>query len=193
MNKRIAITGGIGSGKSLVLSTLSELGFNTLSSDKIVADLYKTRKVKKMIREYFPTAVTGKLNLKIDKVELAKVAFATSESHQLLTLLITPLVMEKINKLTQNKKGLFFVEVPLLFECEYQTNFDEVWVITRPLKDRIESVKVRSKLTEEQILERIRKQVNYDTLDLSTYTVIENSGDKNKLIATIKRKLKELN
>ncbi len=192
MNKRIAITGGIGSGKSLALSTLKEMGYNTLSSDQIVSDLYKKRKVKKMIREYFPTAVTGKLKLTLNRAELAKVAFSTSQNHQLLTLLITPLVMEKIAKLTQNKKGLYFVEVPLLFECEYQTNFDGVWVITRPLKDRIESVKLRSNLSEEQILERIRKQVNYDTLDLSSYTVLQNNGDKENLKKIIAKKLKTI-
>ncbi len=192
MNKRIAITGGIGSGKSLALSTLKEMGYNTLSSDQIVSDLYKKRKVKKMIREYFPTAITGKLKLTLDRAELAEVAFSTSQNHQLLTLLITPLVMEKIDKLTQNKKGLYFVEVPLLFECEYQTNFDGVWVITRPLKDRIESVKLRSNLSEEQILERIRKQVNYDTLDLSSYTVLQNNGDKENLKKIIAKKLKTI-
>ncbi len=192
MNKRIAITGGIGSGKSLALSTLKEMGYNTLSSDQIVSDLYKKRKVKKMIREYFPTAVTGKLKLTLNRAELAKVAFSTSQNHQLLTLLITPLVMEKIAKLTQNKKGLYFVEVPLLFECEYQTNFDGVWVVTRPLKDRIESVKLRSNLSEEQIIERIRKQVNYDTLDLSSYTVLQNNGDKENLKKIIAKKLKTI-
>ncbi len=192
MNKRIAITGGIGSGKSLVLSTLKELGYKTLSSDKIVTDLYKTLKVKKMIKEYFPQAVTGKIFLKIDRVALAKQAFSTSENHQLLTLLVTPLVMEKINKLTAGKKGLYFVEVPLLFECEYQTDFDGVWVVTRPLNDRINSVKQRSNLTQEQIVERIRKQVNYDTLDLSNYTVIQNDGDIKHLKNIINEKLKGL-
>ncbi len=192
MNKRIAITGGIGSGKSTALKTLEELGQKTLSSDQIVCELYRKRKFKKMIREYFPSAITGKLKLTLDRKELARVAFSTIENHQLLTLLITPLVMERIEKLTAKKKGLYFVEVPLLFECEYQGVFDGVWVITRPLEDRIASVKTRSNLSESEILERIRKQVNYDKIDLSAYTVIENNGDKENLKAKIQQKLKEL-
>lgn len=191
-NKRIAITGGIGCGKSQVLSILSGLGYLTFSSDKIVIDLYKTHKVKALIKEHFPTAVSGNKRLKIDKVELSKKAFSSAESHGLLTNLVTPLVMQEINRLTKNKKGLCFIEVPLLFECNYQDNFDDVWVITRPLKNRIESVMLRSNLTKEQILERIGKQIDYDKIDLSPYTVIENNYDIEKLKQTIINKIKSL-
>ena len=71
--------------------------------------------------------------------------------------------------------------MPLLFECGYEKYFDKVIVITRPLKDRIESVKQRSNLTEEQIKARINKQTDYDSKDLSLYHVIVNDGDENAL------------
>ena len=57
--KLIAITGGIGSGKSLVLSTLKKQGYPTLSSDEIVKTLYKKPAVKKILKGVFPTAVKG--------------------------------------------------------------------------------------------------------------------------------------
>ncbi len=192
MNQRIAITGGIGSGKSSALYIIQELGYKTLSSDKIVADLYKTRKVKKLLKSLFPTAVNGKLKLNIDKIELSRLAFSSQKNHEKLTNAITPLVMEKITKLTKNQKGLIFVEVPLLFECNYQNEFDKVMVITRKKDARIASVKTRSNLSEQQILERITAQVDYDKLDLSPYIVIENDGDKDSLKTKIIEKIKEL-
>ena len=64
-------------------------------------------------------------------------------------------------------------------------------IITRPLKNRIESVKSRSKLTEEQIIARIKKQTDYDNKDLSAFTVIENDGDvpelKEKIISAVEK------
>ncbi len=180
-SKKIAITGGIGSGKSLVLSILESLGYKTLSSDKIVAKLYEKRKVKKLVKTLFPTAVKGKLKLTLDKKELAKLAFSSDFQHEKLTKAITPLVMLEIDKLTKKQTGIYFVEVPLLFECGYQDLFDEIWVITRPLQDRIASVKARSNFSEEQILARIAKQVDYDKLDLSNYTVIQNVASSDQL------------
>ena len=69
----------------------------------------------------------------------------------------------------------------MLFEYGYQDRFDEIIVITRPKKERIESVKTRSKLTEEQVLERINNQIDYENTDLSKYTILVNDGDQNTL------------
>lgn len=180
-NKKIALTGGIGSGKSTALEILQGAGYITLSSDKIVSDLYCTRKVKKILKSIFPSAVSGFFNLKIDRKEISRLAFSNSELHEKLTHAITPLVLNEINKRAQKLKNSVFVEVPLLFECGYQNEFDAVLVITRPLQDRIESVKLRSNLTEQEIVARIKKQTDYDNFDLAPYVVIENNGDFNQL------------
>ena len=155
--KMIAITGGIGSGKSTATSILKELGYTVFSSDEIVSELYKTRRVAKIIKTLFPTAVKG-LFLKIDRKALSNIVFNDKEKLALLTNAITPLVLDEIIKRKERTKGLCFAEVPLLFECNYQDKFDGVLVIYRPLKDRIESVKTRSNLTEQEILARISAQ-----------------------------------
>ena len=175
--KKIAITGGIGSGKSVALDILSTAGYKTLSSDKIVSQLYETRKVKKLLKSMFPNAVSGLINLKIDRKKISEIVFSNEEMHKKLTNTITPLVLEEIKRRTKNLSEHIFIEVPLLFECGYEKEFDAVMIITRPLKNRIESVKSRSKLTEEQIIARIKKQTDYDNKDLSAFTVIENDGD----------------
>ena len=73
------------------------------------------------------------------------------------------------------------MEVPLLFEYSLQSEFDEVLVITRPLNERIESVKKRSGLTEAEIRARIARQFDYSAARLSDYIVIENDGTKERL------------
>ena len=182
---KVAITGGIGSGKSTVLDLLSSAGYKTLSSDKIVSELYQTRKVKKLLKGLFPDAVKGFFCLKIDRKKIASAVFSDESLHKRLTETITPLVLNEINERTKKLDTTVFVEVPLLFECGYQNEFDAVLVITRALNERIESVKTRSNLTDEQVKARMNNQVDYDLIDLSPYTVIENNGSKDDLAEKI--------
>lgn len=179
--KIIAITGGIGSGKSTALDVIKSAGFNVLSSDGIVSELYKKRSVKKFLKRLFPTAVTGIINLKIDRKEISRITFTDKEKHTALTKHVTALVLREIIKRAQKHGGVTFAEVPLLFECDFTPHFNGVMVITRNKEERIQSVIARSNLTREQVLERMSAQVDYDSIDLSPYAVIENDGDKEKL------------
>lgn len=179
--KMIAITGGIGSGKSLALEILKSAGYNTLSSDIIVSDLYKTRKVKKMLKSIFPNAVSGIINLKVNRKEISTQVFSNDELHKKLTCAVTPLVLKEIINRAKKIDEPVFVEVPLLFECDYQTQFDGIMVITRSKQNRVESVKNRSGLTEQEILLRMQKQIDYENFDLSPYSVILNDGDLSSL------------
>ena len=186
--KLIAITGGIGSGKSTVTSIAKEMGFTTLSCDAIVTELYQKRKVKLLIKKHFPTAVKGFIFPKLDRKELSSIVFKDKDKLNLLTNLITPIVLDEVINRAQKLTGKVFVEVPLLFECACQNKFDFVLVVMRSLEQRVESVKKRSNLTEEEILARINSQVNYDTLDLTNYIVIEN----NLSVEILKEKVKNI-
>ncbi len=192
MKNIIAITGGIGSGKSTVLNLLRKLNYTVFSSDEIVTELYQTRKVKKILKGLFPNAVNGLMFLSVDRKAIAKEVFSDKAKHLALTNAITPLVLEEIKKRTQKIDGACFVEVPLLFECNYQTFFDGVWVIVRSLEQRIESVITRSNLTREQVLSRIKNQVDYDAIDLAPYTVIKNDGTEQDLKSTVTDLLKNI-
>ena len=173
-NKKIAITGGIGSGKSTVCEILLELGYPVISCDKITTELYQKRKIKLLLKKIFPHAVKGFFNPKIDRAKISASAFNDKALHVRLTQTITPLVMREVERKSKKFSGTVFVEVPILFECNYQNYFDAVLVIKRDKTARIESVKARSNLSEQQVLERISNQVDYDSLDLSNYTLIIN-------------------
>lgn len=190
--KLFAITGGIGSGKSSVLSILKDAGHDTLSSDQIVFELYRTHKVKLLLKEMFPSAVSGEKRLTLNRAEISKQVFVDKNKHELLTKTITPLVLDEILKRAKRTNKPLFVEVPLLFECDYQGYFDNVLVVMRDKNARIESVKTRSNLTEEQILARMTNQVDYDKKDLSSYIVIKNDCDIIALKDRVLKLAKEL-
>ncbi len=178
---KIAVTGGIGSGKSFALSVMKDAGYFTLSCDAIAAKLYGRHDVKQKLTELFPDAVTGREKLKADKKKIAAAAFGNAELLAKLNALMHPLIMrECFEKIKRSRARAAFVEVPLLFECGLETQFDEVMVVMRPLRDRIESVKTRSSLSEVQIMERISNQTDYAALNTEKYIILTNDGNADR-------------
>ena len=173
----VAITGGIGSGKSTATAFIKELGYPVFSCDEEVYALYKNRGILKTLKKEFPSAIKGKIFLSADKRKIAELCFSDKEKLLFLEKTLSFPALDRAIKKAKKHKGLVFIEVPLLFECKAESLFDKVIVVKRDKKERIESVKSRSSLSEKDILDRINRQIDYDAEDLSSYTVIENSSD----------------
>lgn len=189
--KYYAITGGIGSGKSVVTEFISELGYKTISCDNEIKHLYEDAEVIKKLSAMFPTAVIKGV---IDKKIISEIVFHNEQKLKELNALLHPLVIDRCFNLAKenNAKGVAFIEVPLLFESSLEKLFDGVIVVVRNIKNRIESVQSRSNLTEKEILDRIRCQIDYDKKDLSKYVVIENFGGIDELKQKILEKIKKI-
>ncbi len=187
--KKIAITGGIGSGKSEVSKIIKSLGYEVFSCDEINAELLEKRKVLKQLKVLFPTTVKGFFRLKLDKKALSNVVFSDRSALEDLNGLLHPLIMETlVSKMEKTKGSIVFSEVPLLFEEGYHDLFDSVIVVKRDKLERIKSVMKRSNLTEEEVLRRINNQVDYDKLDFKGLNIITNDKD----IDTLKEKTKKI-
>ena len=191
-HKKIAITGGIGSGKSLATETIKNAGYFTLSSDEIVKELYDKPEIRKILKPIFPTAIGDAPDYLLDRKKISAIAFSDKAKHKELTDTVTPLVLKEIELKSETANRDAFVEVPLLFECGYDKFFDQVIVVTRPTEDRINSVMARSNLTKDEVIARINNQVNYDNLDLSPFNVIANDNDVESFKKKVLEKIKEL-
>ena len=193
-NIKIAITGGIGSGKSVALQFLKEQGFETISADEIAKSFLDSEEVKKKILEAFPFCLDEK-KLGIDKQKLAEKVFGSPENVKILNNITHPLVLNKIFEIANNAKGAVFIEIPLLFEAGYESFFDFVIVILRDKNLRIKSVIKRSNLSDEQVEERIANQIDYDEKDFNDFYVITNNLDldefKKQLSQTVKNILEK--
>lgn len=168
LNKaKIAITGGIGSGKSQAAKFIKALGFSVFSCDEIYKNVILSREYIEQVEKAFPESVVNK---QIDKKILADIVFNDAQRRQTLNNIAHPLIMERLFRdMDDAPTELVFAEVPLLFEGNYQELFDFVIVIERDIAKRIESVKTRDGLSDEQILNRIQSQFDYSKIKETEY------------------------
>ena len=184
----IGLTGGIGSGKTEALRALKKNGYKTVSCDDITRELYRRQTTLKILQKVFPSAIKGDKVLTADKKEISRIIFSDQEKYAFLTEFLTKKTFDVATRRAKKyaeKNKVVIVEVPLLFENDAQGAFDKIIVITRGKAERIAAVKKRSDLSEEEILSRINEQTDYETKDLSAFTVIKNDGTKENLTAAV--------
>ncbi len=131
--KLIAITGGLATGKSTVLNIIKELGFSVLSCDDIVKDLYTHKEIKENIKSLCDIDILNTAG-EIDRKKLLLAIIKDSNLKKRLEQFLHPLVWKEIQKRIlqdlADKANPIFVEVPLLFEANWDKYFDEIWVVS---------------------------------------------------------------
>lgn len=186
---KVAITGGIASGKSTVSEYLTSVGYKVYSADKIYADLLSDENVVKKISNFIGVPPKNEFGRNVlDKKAVSEKVFTDKGLLDKLNSYTHALVYAKINEIIDNtKENMVFFEIPLLFESKREDIFDKVIVILRNKTKRIAAAKKRDGLTEEETLLRIKNQIDYDNSDFSKHTVIYNDDDTKSLCLKVKR------
>lgn len=181
---KIAITGGIGSGKSTVLSILKKNGFAVFSCDEIYREISKTESYINKVQEHFPFVVKQG---QIDKKALGELIFRETQARNKLNQISHPLIIKELFIRMENATGnLVFAEVPLLYETQEKMSFDAVILVARDKEERIKSIVDRDGISISEAKRRISAQVDYDNLSAlqqvfrNTF-VVSNTTDKNQL------------
>jgi dephospho-CoA kinase len=137
----VAITGGIGAGKSEALKAFARNGAATVSSDEIVHHLLRRPEVRDAVVSRMGHGIVSPEG-EIDRVALATVVFNDREALAWLEALLHPLVATEYLEWREQLAGLpdaprvSVTEVPLLYETGGDARFDKVVVITAPSKLR---------------------------------------------------------
>jgi len=193
MTQTIAITGGIGSGKSTLCNKLKEKGFKIHSSDEQVAKIYKNpdKKFVTYLRNIGLSKCISKKN--IDKKTISKIIFENKQIRKKLELYIFKIVRKNrsdfIKQEKEKKTKLIFIDIPLLFENNLEKQFHKVISIIASKQARLKRLKKTRKMTETQFKNIIRSQTS-DVIrkNKSDYVIYNNSTLKdykikiNKLI-----------
>jgi dephospho-CoA kinase len=181
----IALTGNYGMGKSFVLSAFRDLGAVTLDSDRIVELLLKEERVIGKVRSLLGNDVVRDDGT-LDKKAVADKVFRDPELKKKLEELIHPLVFEKVNDFIgaiRDKNPIVIVEVPLLFEGNYQSGFARVITVHTPEETALERLEHAGVARDDALL-RLRSQLPVKEKKARADYVIDNSGPKEE---TLKR------
>ncbi len=164
--KRLGITGGIASGKSVVAGILRELGFRVIDADALGHAVIEpgTRAYDEIVRE-FGTGVVG-ADGRIDRGKLGAIVFADGEKLKRLNAIVHPRVEEEMVRQFSEweKSGVAdaaFVEAALLVEAGYQKNLDGLVVAWCRPEQQIERLLARG-MNELEARRRIAAQMPAD-------------------------------
>lgn len=190
---RVGITGGIGSGKTLISNIFSHLGIPVFFSDPEAARIMATD--KNIIRKI--SATFGKTVFdtygQIDRKKFASVVFNDKEKLKDLNSIIHPAVRLLFNRWVQRQQEVPFViqESAILFETGLYKKLDFTILITAPEKIRIARVMKRDRITKKQVLKRMENQWT-DPIKLKMADTVITNDEKKMILPQVLKIHQEL-
>lgn len=171
---KIALTGNIASGKSIVQELLLSYGYKVLDTDSVGHKLLETNEIIKKEFADYEILQDGK----ISREKLGKLVFSNPELLNKLNSLMHPLIKSEIEFFfkTNSLEDKVFVAIPLLFETEMDKMFDQIVMIYANDKLRLERLIKRNNLTEDYALKRLHSQMAQDKKVLKSDIVIKNES-----------------
>ncbi len=182
---RVALTGGIGSGKSLVGEILEELGALVIDSDQLAREVIERGSpgYEEVITAFGDSILSEG---QIDRAKLAAVVFKEKDLRKKLESIIHPLVREAAEKLAKNlPSGAILVnQIPLLVESDGAKRFDYVVTVSADEEIRRERLRLRG-LKDYEITERMAAQVaDLDREKIANY-ILRNDGSIDELTRAV--------
>lgn len=175
---RVGLTGGIGSGKSLVASRLGELGAAVVDTDLIARQITSPAgAAMEALRSTFGTSFVAP-DGSLDRQRMRSVAFADASVLHRLENILHPLIRtETERQATAAEAGVIVFDVPLLVESgRWAATVDEVWVVDCETSTQIDRVMARSGWTRAAVESVIAKQATRRARRAVADVVIFNDG-----------------
>lgn len=182
---KVALTGGIGSGKSLVGEFFAELGAVVFDADQLARDVIERGTTGfDLVLGRFGDAILSEGQ--INRSKLADIVFNDSIARKDLENIIHPLVKAAGDAIIKNSPSSAVVinQIPLVFETNGASRFDYIITVEAPEALRYERLRARG-LKDFEIAKRISTQATRDERVSISNLVIENDGDKDQLLRKV--------
>jgi dephospho-CoA kinase len=169
----IALTGGIGSGKSTVASRWVALGGTEIDADVLARQVVEpgTAGLAAVVSAFGAEVLNadGSLN----RAQLSKIAFSSEENRTVLQGILHPLIQAQAKKLISEVEGIIIYTIPLLLETKSPLTFDRIVTVSAPEDVRIERLVNIRGMTKEDALSRIKTQATDAQREALADTVID--------------------
>jgi dephospho-CoA kinase len=193
----LAITGGIGSGKSTVRRMFEELGAIGIDADELARQVVQSgSEGARLLEEAFgPTFFDSDGNL--DRKQMARKVFADKEARHTIESLLHPLIRSAEKKVLEQLKvhkpnAVVVIEIPLLAEGGRAEEYDHVVLVTAPEEVRMSRLIVSGKYTKDEAAARIANQAADGDRKSVADWIVDNSDNMDvteQIVKTIYRSL----
>jgi dephospho-CoA kinase len=175
---KLGVTGGIGSGKTSVCRVFDVLRVPVFSADREAREIMETENA--IIRRI--NSIAGKnlyINGSLDRMELATIIFNDSNLLEKVNRLVHPVVFNHFRKWALEQTAPYVImEAAILFESGASDFVNRVATVVAPVEQRVRRIIQRNKLSREQVLERMRNQMDDETrIKLSDYIINNSEND----------------
>lgn len=178
--RKIALTGGIASGKSTVTLILRARGYVVIDADDIVRQLYgKGKPIYNAIVSAFGNEILN-LSGEIDRKKLGALVFSDSEARKRLNSATHPIVEAEITKELHEKQlqgeTMVFVDTPLLIETGNSERYDAVILVVVDFETQLQRLQSRNQLSHDEAVLRIKSQMPLEDKKAYADFIIDNNG-----------------
>ena len=188
MGKIIGITGGIASGKSTVTNFLRQQGFQVVDADAVVHQLQKPgdRLFEALVQHFGQKIIleNGELNRPL----LASLIFSNLEEREWSRITQGEIIREELATLRDQlvqTEAIFFMDIPLLFEQDYASWFNETWLVYVDRDVQVERLMKRDQLFKDEAESRLGAQWPLEKKKDLTSHVLDNNGNQEQLLTQV--------
>ena len=188
MGKIIGITGGIASGKSTVTNFLRQKGFEVVDADALVHQLQKPGgRLYQILVAHFGEKVLledGELNRSL----LASLIFSNYEEREWSKQTQGQIIREELGSLRDKfaqTEDIFFMDIPLLFEQDYASWFDETWLVYVSRDTQLDRLMNRDQLSKELAETRLASQWPLEEKKKFATYILDNNGSREQLLSQV--------
>lgn len=186
----ISITGGVGSGKSEVLSILrDEYDAEIIIADQVAHQLMikGTDGHRQVLGLFGPTCLAD--DGEIDRKKLAELLFVDKTNVENVNKIIHPMVWRRIEeRIVNSRKNLVMVEAAL-FDEEHNAMFDEIWYVYATVDNRISRLMNNRGYSKEKCMEIMKNQATESEFHALADYVIDNNGAVEQIRAQLNDRL----
>ena len=179
MVRIIGITGGIASGKSIVTEFLRQQGYQVIDADQVVHELQEPGgRLYQALLSAFGSAILRE-DGRLDRPKLGAMIFGNPQLLEQSSQIQNRIIREELagrRDMLAETEDIFFMDLPLLFELQYEEWFDQIWLVDVTVETQLSRLMSRNALSQEEAEKRIAAQLSLREKRKRADVLIDNNG-----------------